>query len=178
MNPPLSPLGHAQAKLVAERLKKEPWSCLYSSDLSRAYQTAEAVSNEICLPIRAEPQLREQSQGKREGFLVEEARKRYPDIHAPEVGRETDEALQTRAVEVYERIRDAHLGERIVIVAHGALMGSFLKRILDPIDDFRIENTSCTLLHWDGENWSCQYLADAAHLESLDGLENDETLAI
>jgi len=149
---------------VAQRLKKEPWSVLYSSDLSRARQTAEVIAAQTGLSIQIEPLLRERSQGKREGLLLAEANELYPDIHAPEVGRENDEALQARAVKVYERIRNAHLGERVLIVAHGALMRSFLNTVVEPFDQLSIENTSCTMLHWDGENWACEYLADASHL--------------
>lgn len=167
LNPPLSSLGQAQAELVAKRLKKELWSVLYSSDLSRARQTAEVIAEHTGMSLQIEQQLRERSQGKREGFLLDEANERYPDIHAPEVGRETDEALQTRAIKVYEAIRDAHLGKRILIVAHGALMGSFLQAILEPLDKLSMENTACTLLRWDGETWNCEYLADASHLDEL-----------
>lgn len=164
LDPPLSPLGRLQAELVAQRLKKEPWSVLYSSDLSRARQTAEAIAAQTGMSIQIEPQLRERSQGKREGLLLAKANELYPDIHAPEVGRENDEVLQARAVRVYESIRDAHLGERVLIVAHGALMRSFLHTVVEPFDHLSIENTSCTLLHWDGKNWACEYLADASHL--------------
>lgn len=163
LNPPLSKIGQHQAGLVAKRLKQESWSVLYASDLSRAQQTAEAISGQTGLEIVIEARLRERSQGKREGLLADEAREKYPDIHAPEVGRENDEALLSRARSVYETIRDAHLGERVLVVAHGALMRSFLESILEPFDQ-AIENTSCTLLHWNGEAWECEYLADISHL--------------
>ena len=44
LDPPLSELGRAQANRVAERLARERWDVLYSSDLSRARQTAEAIA--------------------------------------------------------------------------------------------------------------------------------------
>lgn len=170
LDPPLSSLGRIQAELVAQRLAKKSWSVLYSSDLSRARQTAEAIAKLTGLLIQIEPQLRERSQGKREGFLVHEANLRYPDINAPEIGRETSEALQARAVKVFERIRNAHPGECILVVSHGALMSSFLEAVLGPFDKLRIENTSCTLLHWDGVNWQYKYRADASHLAEIEEL--------
>lgn len=164
LNPPLSELGLEQADLVAKRLADETWSAIYSSDLSRARQTAEAIAKLTGHELRIETQLRERTQGKREGYLLEEARELYPDIHAPEVEREDDEALTKRAVDIYQQIRDRHLGERILIVAHGALMGVFLQNIIGPLDDLKIENTSCTLLRWDGSSWDYEYVADATHL--------------
>ncbi|WP_337019427.1 histidine phosphatase family protein, partial [Oceanobacillus massiliensis] len=42
---PLDEEGLMQAKLVAERLSAEKWDVMYSSDLSRARQTAEAIAD-------------------------------------------------------------------------------------------------------------------------------------
>lgn len=165
LDPPLSALGLAQAARVAERLAKERWDVLYSSDLSRARQTAEAIAAATGLEIRLDPTLREQGQGKREGLLADEAKLLYPDPNAPEVGRETAEALQARAVQAYHRIRDAHPGERVIVVAHGALMASFLRVALDITGRISMENTACTLLHWDGKAWSCEWYLDASHLD-------------
>lgn len=164
-NPPLSQIGLAQAEYVADRLAKESWDVLYSSDLSRARQTAEAISRRVGLTIHLRSDLREQGQGKREGLLSSEAKVLYPDPNAPEVGRETNEALEKRAVHAYEEIRDLHLGKRILVVAHGALMASFLRVALSITDKITMENTACTLLHWDGTNWSCEYFVDASHLD-------------
>lgn len=167
LEPPLSELGRAQAERVAERLAQETWDVLYSSDLSRARQTAEAIARRVGLPIRTDPELREQGQGKREGLLLEDAKRLYPDPNAPEVGRETQEALRERAVRAFEKIRDAHPGQRILVVAHGALMASFLQAALDITERIRMENTACTLLHWDGAKWRCKYFIDASHLDDL-----------
>ncbi len=42
-NLPLTPLGYRQAELVARRLSKEHFDCIYSSDAARAHQTALAI---------------------------------------------------------------------------------------------------------------------------------------
>lgn len=42
---PLSGLGERQAQLVAERLQNERFTHIFSSDLSRAHETAKAISN-------------------------------------------------------------------------------------------------------------------------------------
>ncbi|NLJ80189.1 MAG: histidine phosphatase family protein [Firmicutes bacterium] len=172
-DPQLSPLGLRQAKLVARRLQEESWSALYSSDLSRAKRTAEIIAKHTGLTVRTSSGLRERCQGKRTGLLFQEAQERYPDPDAPEVGRETEEALLRRAKKAYAQIRDAHQGQRVIVVAHGLLMGIFLKTILEPLEELSMENTACTLLTWDGENWGCAYLADASHLK---GLEQGEGL--
>ncbi|NMA96246.1 MAG: histidine phosphatase family protein [Clostridiales bacterium] len=167
MDPPLSPLGKKQAGLVAKRVENEPWDALYSSDLSRASQTAEAISQCTGLKVNKDPLLREIYQGKVEGLLAKEAREKYPDFDVPEVGRETADELRERAVKAFWKVIDSNVGKRVIIVSHGGLIRSFLNTILESVADLHIINTSCTMLHWDGENWECDYLADASHLESL-----------
>ena len=167
MDPPLSSLGERQAELVAKRVENMPWDTLYSSDLSRASQTAEAISQCTGLKVNKDPLLREIYQGKVEGLLAEEARERYPDFDAPEVGRETADELRERAVKAFWKIINSNAGKRVLIVSHGGLMRSFLNTILESATDLHIINTSCTMLHWDGENWEYDYLADASHLEPL-----------
>ena len=56
---PLSDLGKKQSIAIAERLKDIPFTHLYSSDLGRAIQTAEYIS-EICnVDIKIDLDLRE-----------------------------------------------------------------------------------------------------------------------
>jgi len=180
LDPPLSPLGRAQAELVAQRLKNGCWSALYSSDLCRAKKTAEAIAkhnNRSNLKIHIDPMLRERSLGKAEGLLIDELRERYPDFlnaNMPEPNFETIEELEERSIKVYTGIRDAHLGERVIIVTHGGLIRAFLKNIFPHIEQFLIRNTSCTLLHWNGEEWTYEYLGDVSHLDGTN--KTDKTL--
>lgn len=167
-DPPLSELGLRQAKLVGNRLAAETWDVMYASDLRRAFQTAIQVSHRTKLPIYVDEGFRERGQGIREGLLAEEAKELYPDIHAPEVGRETDEALQKRAIATYEKIRDRHKGQRVIVVAHGALMRSFLEYAVKIEGKLRIANTSCTLIHWDGQRWTSEYMGDTEHLSHIE----------
>lgn len=47
-NPPLNGLGKAQAQALAARLSStDKWDAIYSSDLDRTAQTAEAISNAL-----------------------------------------------------------------------------------------------------------------------------------
>ena len=50
-DPELSPNGHAQARKMAEYLKSEPISAIYSSPMRRAAQTAAPLSELLDLPI-------------------------------------------------------------------------------------------------------------------------------
>ena len=69
-NPPLNSLGKAQAQALAARLSStDKWDAIYSSDLDRTAQTAEAISNAlnpeetICSQVTLKPALRERCLG-------------------------------------------------------------------------------------------------------------------
>lgn len=52
-DPPLNALGELQARAVAAKLShSEQWDAIYSSDLKRAAQTAEAIMSSSCATHR------------------------------------------------------------------------------------------------------------------------------
>src|SRR5262245_18130244 len=59
IDPPLSELGMAQAELLADRLAPVPIHAVWSSDLRRARETAEAAARGRSLPVRLDERLRE-----------------------------------------------------------------------------------------------------------------------
>jgi broad specificity phosphatase PhoE len=77
-DPPLSPLGLEQARRLATRLAGERLAAFYSSDLRRAWQTAEAVAAELGLQPVPLPGLREIALGAWEGKTREELVAEYP----------------------------------------------------------------------------------------------------
>lgn len=76
----LSEFGHAQARLVGEYLAKtESIDIIYSSDLSRAYNTAVPTSRLTGIPIIKDAKLREIYAGLWEGLTVGEIAEKYPE---------------------------------------------------------------------------------------------------
>lgn len=112
---PLSDFGRAQARRLAEELEREELQAIYSSDLSRARQTAEIVGERLGLPVVLDPDLREKDWGNWEGLTsAERDRVEF-------VGESTD-AHQERMLRALRRIADRHLGGRILVVTHGGSM--------------------------------------------------------
>ena len=64
---PLNDHGRWQATVWREPCAWRGWMSLYASDLSRATETAEAVSRHLDLPPALDPGLRERHFGRLEG---------------------------------------------------------------------------------------------------------------
>ena len=113
---PLSEFGRLQAQRLAEELEGEQLEAIYSSDLARARETAEIVSERLGLPVELNPDLREKDWGNWEGLIaVERDRVEF-------VG-ESTEAHQERMLRALRRISERHPGDRrVLVVTHGGSM--------------------------------------------------------
>ena len=81
---PLNDTGRAQAHELAERVATdpEPIRALWTSDLSRARETAEIVGAKIGLSPRLDRRLREANRGEWEGRLFIDVEREDPDRYA------------------------------------------------------------------------------------------------
>lgn len=78
LDPPLTERGRRQAEATAEKLAPIGFDAIYSSDLARARQTAEALAAKTGLPIQLDARLREIHQGDWQGVIVGDIRARWP----------------------------------------------------------------------------------------------------
>jgi probable phosphoglycerate mutase len=80
----LNETGRAQAAGLAERIAErgEPIRSLWSSDLSRARETAEIVGQRIAMTPRLDRRLREGWRGRWEGRLFIDIAREEPDLYA------------------------------------------------------------------------------------------------
>ncbi|NOX97436.1 MAG: histidine phosphatase family protein [Nitrospirae bacterium] len=124
---PLNEEGLKQAEKLAEELSEMKIEAVYSSPLKRALQTAEVVADKHHLAVRKISALREINQGKWQGLLVSEAKKRYRKLY-PHWQREPFEVRPPegeRLEEVSRRVRkacrkivDNHPQETVCLVTH------------------------------------------------------------
>jgi len=138
-DPPLSPLGEAQAAEAATRLDGVAFTAVFASDLVRARRTAEIIAGALGLgPVRVDPDLREIDVGDWTGLTREEIRAGWPGMLAdwsegrvPSTpGGETRAHLAERAQAALARVAAAaEPGDRVLVVSHGALIRT-LDRVL------------------------------------------------
>lgn len=131
---PLNATGREQAATAARYLAAMRPSAIYSSDLSRASATADALARLTGLPVQLEKDLRERYGGSWEGLSDDEIAERFPAERltwSPPDG-ETAEAVVDRASAALMRIADAaEPGSLVVVVAHGASLSLALSQVLD-----------------------------------------------
>lgn len=128
---PLSPLGAAQARRLAQALDGQGVEVIYASDLARARQTAEAVAQQLGLAVQLEPGLRERGFGLFEGLTWAEIETRWPAESErwrrrdPQFAAQGGEGLQdfyARSVAAVEALASRHPGQTVLIVAHGGVL--------------------------------------------------------
>lgn len=125
---PLSPAGRAQAITLAEMLQTRTLDAVYSSDLKRAMDTAEAICQGRDLSFSPTPAWRELSFGRWEGLTYEEIRQDYPNelqvwladrLHVSPPAGESLAQLQTRVQESVRQLIELHTDQTVLVVAHG-----------------------------------------------------------
>jgi len=113
---PLNDRGRAQAHALAEELADERIDAIYTSDLSRARETAEIVAARIGVPVAVDADLREIDVGPLEGLTTEEA-KEFAGWQG-----EPTEAHANRILAALRRVAALHEGGRVLVVTHGGSM--------------------------------------------------------
>ena len=79
---PLNDTGRAQARELAGRVADMGIASLFTSDLSRALETAEIIGAGVGLEPQVDPRLREANRGRWEGRLFEEVAAAEPEDYA------------------------------------------------------------------------------------------------
>ena len=144
----LSDVGVRQAEQIAALLSGENIQAVYSSDLRRARQTAELISQPHSLPVQIEKTVRELDHGALEGLTFNEIKQQYAefltrwrcepaDIHVPGGERLIDVA--ERAWEGVNRIAARHPdAQSIVVVSHNfPILGIVCRVTGTPLNDYR-----------------------------------------
>ena len=134
---PLNTKGLEQAKEAAERLKGEKFDAIYSSPLSRAYETARIIAEPHGLRIITDDRLKEMSFGEFEGTTPEynkvnpnrELFFSAPEKYVPSGG-ETIEEAEARCRDFLNDLKAEHY-ENVLIVTHGALTRAMICAVKD-----------------------------------------------
>jgi broad specificity phosphatase PhoE len=120
---PLNEAGRRQAHELAELLREEHLSLVYTSPLRRASETARIVAERLGLEARELEALREIDVGDWQGMTVEEVKMRFPERldvawRSGWPNGETPEELSTRVLPALLDLERRHPDERVLGVTH------------------------------------------------------------
>ena len=176
---PLTPLGMAQAEETAAHLATEQIDVVCSSDLCRAYATAEANAKLHGLTVQAYPELRETYCGEWEGITFAELEARDP-VEYDRFRRVQltytipgGENLWESGLRFYNKILEIaneNQGKTILIAAHGAVIRVFWALICGtPKEEATAKhdyasNASYSVVHFDGERFTPVEYSHDSHL--------------
>jgi probable phosphoglycerate mutase len=176
----LNERGRAQAAALAEALRDESITAIYSSDLARARETAQALAAISGAPLTLDTALRERAFGQFEGHTWAEIETRWPedsqrwrkrDLGFAPGGGESLPVLFDRCVAAVERLAAAHPGETIAIVAHGGVMDCLYRagtRLgLDAPRSWQLGNATINRLLYSSEGLTVTGWNDDLHLAHL-----------
>lgn len=176
----LSALGREQARRLAQRIIKSPPDVIYSSDLSRAHETARAVSQMCELPIHLDARLREIDLGLWSNRPWKEIRRLFPaelerSNSDPTVRRgvhgENAREVQERVVAAINEILAKHQEQRIAVFSHGFALRTYIAHLLEiPLigihNRLKFGNTGITRIRFSEDSTSARLISlnDTYHL--------------
>lgn len=177
---PLNPQGLAQAQCMAQALADSDIDAIYSSDLARAWQTAQALHQRSHKPLQAHAGLRERHFGRWQGLTLEALRTQAPEqaqaFHARDPHYQPPEGesllrLQARVLAAIATLAAAHLGGHIAIVSHGGVLDTLYRQAtglpLDAPRTWAIDNTSIHRMLWTPQHLRLLAWGDVGHLQAL-----------
>ncbi|TXK81392.1 histidine phosphatase family protein [Paenibacillus sp. N3.4] len=158
--------GREQARLLGMRLAKEDWAGIISSDLTRAKETAQIVSELSGIPfLHTDRRLRERKYGLVEGTTAAEREERWgADWKLQELGQESDGDLWKRWSELEGELIQNYPTSKILLISHGGFIVQILRVLKMNHEDF-LQNTSLTILLRQDEAWELQLYNCLAHLQ-------------
>lgn len=174
---PLNQTGIQQARKIAQRLSKEEIHAIYSSDLTRARETAEQIAQPHNLKVTSDIRWRELSFGNWEGLSYPEIQAKAPDElvlwqtdpaqYAPPHG-ETINQLATRVLSAFDELHALHAEQTVLVVSHSGPLQVLLCHALglgfQHYWQFFIARTGLSIISWYPEGAILELFNDISHL--------------
>ena len=159
---PLTTEGEAQVEQLGLHLRRFSIEHIISSDLIRAYATAQAIAKHHNLTVEMTALVREWDCGVWDGRTAEEFLDMLANFGQPisafsPQGGETLEQVRGRAEEFIATLLVQHNGKTVVLCSHGdfmrMLVGCLLGIGIDQANLFFFNNGSYSLFEHDGTDW-------------------------
>lgn len=165
---PLTARGKEQSTLLARSLKGVEFAAVYSSDLSRAKDTAATIASQRKLAVKTTELLRERNFGKYENEATVESQRELIEllqVHENVVteqrfkqkiagGIESDEEVVSRFILFLREVAVAYANKNILVVSHSGMIRGLLIHLghftYADFEHIKIPNASYLVLESDG----------------------------
>ncbi len=177
---PLDEVGKQEAQLVGERLKDEVITAVFSSPLSRAKETAEAIARFHRVEVQCLAGFNDLHFGEWEGMHHKEVKERYPDLYQEWLktphqvcfpGGEGLDEVRSRAMEAIEDIITRHPQGAVVLTSHRVVLKVVICALLG-LDNSRFwhisqDTAAINCFHYQDGRWIAALLNDVCHLKGV-----------
>jgi probable phosphoglycerate mutase len=177
---PLNETGLAQAEATGQRVAAQ-WRpvAVYSSPLSRAVKTAEAIAHRQDLAVQIHVGIADIDYGQWQGLTPDEAKEHWPEIlhawyNAPHIARipagETLDEIRVRAMKAVGEIATRHAEQTVALVSHTVVNRVILLAILGLGNDrfWRLGQDTCAINVFEADaqagDFTLVSLNDTCHL--------------
>lgn len=179
-NSNLTEQGKKEALNLGNSLKNTKIDYIYTSPLTRAYDTALLIKSDREIDVEIYENLKEMNFGIWEGMHSDDVVRDYedghykfwnePHLYTP-IGGETFESLINRVKIALSDIINQNKGENILLVTHTVVIKAIYAIVKDyEIKDFwnppYIKNTCVTILECNEDNYRFILEADTSHVEN------------
>lgn len=184
-NSDLTAKGIEQAELLANSMIKYPIDYIYSSDLGRAYQTAEIIGKKLNIEVEKTEALREMNFGTWEGRIIKDIMEEDPELYRmwrnePHLARipngETLAQIKERTDAFIKEINEKYDGKHIVLVTHSLcariMLLSFLDSDVKNIYRLNQGNTALNIIELRDYGPVVMKMNDTTHIINDTKLEN------
>jgi probable phosphoglycerate mutase len=186
-DPPLDPVGEAQALRVADRLRDEDLAAIYVSSLQRTVQTAAPLVALRGIEPIVEPDLREVFLGEWEGELFRiYAAQRHPLVVQSYTeerwdvipGAEPADAFAARVRAAITRIAERHRDQCVAVFTHGGVIAQTISQATGsrPFAFLTADNGSISHLVVTDERWFVRRFNDTSHLSTGFSIEPEPVI--
>jgi 2,3-bisphosphoglycerate-dependent phosphoglycerate mutase len=161
--------GRRQAELLGKRMAGESWDYIYSSDMQRARETADIIARHMGMKVEGyDPLLAERAFGLLEGTTEQDRLERWgegwKDI---DHGGEPREDVIRRGMSLLEELDKKHPGKRVLVVSHGAVIGSLLETMFPDFGYIGLKNTCVSIIEKSDRGWDCLLHNCVKHLDAV-----------
>ncbi len=172
----LNEQGRLQSAAIGRALNAEKVDAIFSSDLRRARETAEAILRFHNAPVTFSSHIREQSIGVFEGrprshfkdFMLEAAPRGKLEEVAPEGG-ESMAQVRRRAEDFLRMLTQKYAGRTVIVISHGGFLKMLLGVLLDKsagesLTMFELKNACISIIEVSHSGSKVHVINSVSHL--------------